>query len=251
MRINRYLSEKGGCSRREADKMIQEGRVRIAGRIAVLGDIVLEGQKVLLDGKVLGTAPKKCYLAFNKPAGITCTTDLRVKDNIISFIGYPERIFPIGRLDKDSEGLILLTNDGDIVNRVLRAENEHQKEYHVKLNKNVSDAQLQSLLDGVEIFNPEKNEQVFVHAKAVSRLGDAEASITLTQGLNRQVRRMFEAVGLKVIRLLRVRIMHIKLGKLKPGYYRELSKAEVAGLWGRRREGEAREEKGPGNESQE
>lgn len=294
MRINRYISEKGGCSRREADKLIAEGRVKIGGRIAVLGDIVMQGQKVTLDGKALGAPPKKVYLAFNKPVGITCTTDLRVKDNIISFIGYPERIFPIGRLDKDSEGLILLTNDGDVVNRVLRAENEHQKEYLVTLNKAASDEQLERLLEGVEIFNPEKNEKVVVRAKKAERaetpenrpsdgmrrsggqhgakqpakahLDDRraidkkaervaervagreagrevgrEVKIVLTQGLNRQVRRMFEAVGLKVINLKRVRIMHIKLGKLKTGYYRELSKAEVAGLWGRKNREECEE----------
>lgn len=270
MRINRYISEKGCCSRREADKLISEGRVKIAGRTAVLGDIVMQGQKVTLDGKVLGAPPEKVYLAFNKPIGITCTTDLRVRDNIISFIGYPERIFPIGRLDKDSEGLILLTNDGDVVNRVLRAENEHQKEYLVTLNRTASDEQLQKLLDGVEIFNPEKNEQVIVRAKKVERgdntaetdnkaaekkrkcgedahsrdrktnsanceaqAPDQKVKIVLTQGLNRQVRRMFEAVGLKVVNLKRIRIMHIKLGKLRTGYWRELSKAEVAGLWGR------------------
>lgn len=238
MRINRYISEKGGCSRREADKIIAEGRVKIAGKTAVLGDIVLQGQKVTLDGKTLGTAPKKVYLAFHKPAGITCTTDLRVKDNIISYIGYPERIFPIGRLDKDSEGLILLTNDGDVVNRVLRAEHEHQKEYVVRLDRPVKDEHIFALLEGVEIFNPEKNEKVIVRAKDARRSeqSETEATVVLTQGLNRQVRRMFEAVGLKVLQLKRVRIMHIKLGKLKSGYYRQLSDAEVAGLWGRNRQ---------------
>lgn len=308
MRINRYISEKGGCSRREADKLIAEGRVKIAGRTAVLGDIVMQGQKVTLDGRALGAPPKKVYLAFNKPIGITCTTDLRVKDNIISYIGYPERIFPIGRLDKDSEGLILLTNDGDVVNRVLRAEYEHQKEYLVTLNQPVSDAQLRKLVDGVEIFNPEKNEYVLVKAKKAERItsendaykakdedgrgagrrkgenddrdkvpekirdvrkdiehnareddgrevqnrtgrgktpaGGHEAKIVLTQGLNRQVRRMFEAVGLKVVNLKRIRIMHIKLGKLKTGYYRELSKAEIAGLWGRKTPAETEERNG-------
>lgn len=243
MRINRYISEKGGCSRREADKLVAEGRVKIGGRIAVLGDIVMQGQKVTVDGNALGAPPKKVYLAFNKPIGITCTTDLRVKDNIISFIGYPERIFPIGRLDKDSEGLILLTNDGDVVNRVLRAEHEHQKEYLVQLNREVTDEQLARLLDGVEIFNPEKNEQVVVKAKKAEKTGSTgkEALIVLTQGLNRQVRRMFEAVGLKVTNLKRIRIMHIKLGKLKTGFYRELSKAEVAGLWGRKNREEVEE----------
>lgn len=230
MRINKFLAEKGHCSRREADKLILEGRVRIGGKAAVLGDTVTAGQKVTLDGKSVGESPAKIYIAFNKPAGVVCTTDTRIKDNIISFIGYPERIFPIGRLDKDSEGLILLTNDGDIVNKVLRAENEHQKEYHVRLEHPVSDEQLAKLLDGVTIFNPEKNENVIVRAKSVTRISDAEAGVILTQGLNRQVRRMFEAVGSKVVKLRRVRIMHIKLGKLKPGYYRALSKAEIAGL---------------------
>ncbi len=230
MRINKYLAEKGFCSRREADRLISEGRVRIGNKIAVLGDTVTQGSKVTIDGKPVGTSPAKCYLAFNKPTGVVCTTDTRVKGNIISFIGYPERIFPIGRLDKDSEGLILLTNDGDIVNKVLRAENEHQKEYRVKLSSSVSDEQLSKLLSGVTIYNPEKDENVEVKAKTVERLGSDEASIVLTQGLNRQVRRMFEAVGAHVIRLCRVRIMHIKLGRLKSGYYRELSEAEIAGL---------------------
>ncbi len=235
MRINKYISEKFACSRRKADEYIKEGLVEIDGRKAVLGDIVMPNQEITLNGKPAGKAPKKVYIAFNKPTGITCTTDLRVKDNIISYIGYPKRIFPIGRLDKDSEGLILLTNDGDVVNRVLRAEHEHQKEYHVWLNKAVSDEQIKQLLEGVTIFNPEKNINVLVKAKDAKILDKQgrKASITLTQGLNRQVRRMFEAVGVKVVRLRRVRIMHIKLGKIKTGYYRNLSAEEVAGLWGR------------------
>lgn len=250
MRINKYISEKGFCSRREADRLISEGRVKIGRKTAVLGDVVERGQTVRVDGTPLDQAPKKIYLAFNKPAGIVCTTDTRVRNNIISFIGHPERIFPIGRLDKDSEGLILLTNDGDVVNRVLRAEHEHQKEYEVELDRRISSEQLQTLLSGVEIFNPEKGVSVLVRAKYAELIpepdaqtetskmrGDADirnsrnAKIVLTQGLNRQVRRMFEAVGFRVVRLQRVRIMHIKLGKLKSGCYRMLSEAEIAGLY--------------------
>lgn len=231
MRINRFISEKGTCSRREADRLIAEGRVRIDGRKAVLGDEVLPESKVTIDGKPLQQAPEKVYLAFNKPVGITSTTDTRVRGNIITFIGYPERIYPIGRLDKDSEGLILLTNDGDVVNKVLRAENLHQKEYRVWLAKPVDDEQMRQLMTGVTIFNPAKNEHVVVKSPDVQKRGEKEASIVLTQGLNRQVRRMFEAVGNKVVRLQRVRIMHIKLGKLKPGYYRHLTPEEVRGLF--------------------
>ncbi len=236
MRINKYISEKFACSRRKADEYIKNGLVTIDGQTAVLGDIVMPGQKVMLNGENAGKTPEKIYLAFNKPVGITCTTDLRVKDNIISYIGYPKRIFPIGRLDKDSEGLILLTNDGDIVNRVLRAEHEHQKEYYVWLNKAVDKQAIQKLLDGVTIFNPEKGEDVFVKAKKAKILGEngKKISITLTQGLNRQVRRMVAEIGAKVVRLKRVRIMHIKLGKIKTGHYRNLSLEEVAGLWGRK-----------------
>ncbi|MDO4799852.1 MAG: pseudouridine synthase [Bacillota bacterium] len=231
MRINQYLSAAGFCSRREADKLIQEGRVKINGRIARLGDEVEPTFSVLVDGKKVARTNKKHYLAFHKPPGVVCTTDESVRGNIVQYIGFPSRIFPIGRLDKDSEGLILMTSDGDVVNRVLRAEHGHQKEYEVTLKRAIRDDQIARLVEGVEIFNPVKGERVIAKAHSCERIGPKELRIVLTQGLNRQIRRMCEAVGHDVKVLRRVRIMHIKLGKLPLGHYRELSKEEVKGLF--------------------
>lgn len=231
MRINQYLSAAGHCSRRQADRLIQEGKVKINGRRAVLGQSVKETDTVMVERQRIRLPQKKYYIAFHKPAGVVSTSDPKVKNNIIDYIGFHERIFTIGRLDKDSEGLILLTSDGDVVNRVLRAEKEHQKEYHVTVDRMISDKDIKTLQAGVTIFNPVQKKHVKVAAKIIERQGDRSFRIVLTQGLNRQIRRMCEALGYQVTTLKRVRIMHVHLGKLKAGSYRHLSKEEMKGLF--------------------
>ncbi len=228
IRINKYLSEVGYCSRRVADTLIEEGKVTINGEIPEIGTKVKEGDQVEVKGqKIIKSTKKKCiYLAFNKPVGIVCTTDRRVEpDNIIDFIQYPKRIFPIGRLDKLSEGLIFLTNDGDIVNKILRARNNHEKEYIVKVNRPIKSDFIQSMSNGVEILG------TITKNCLVKQLGPRKFKIILTQGLNRQIRRMCEALGYRVRSLKRVRIMNIKLDVPK-GEYRELSKEELLELNG-------------------
>ena len=225
-RINKYLSEFGYCSRREADKLIQEGKVRINGKITAIGTKVKEGDQVEVDGKKIQESrkQKKIYLAFNKPLGIVCTTDRRVEpDNIIDFIKYPERIFPVGRLDKDSEGLIFLTNDGDIVNKILRARNNHEKEYIVCVNRPINKDFIQLMSNGVKILDT-LTKNCFV-----KQLGAKKFKIILTQGLNRQIRRMCESLGYRVQALKRVRIMNIKLD-IPTGKYREFTKEELLEL---------------------
>jgi len=224
MRLNKYLAETGTCSRREADEWIARGRVSVNGAVAVLGTQVNEGDEVLLDGQPLRPKPKRVYLALNKPVGIECTTDRDVPGNIVDFVGYPERIFPIGRLDKDSEGLILLTNDGDVVNVVLRAEHEHEKEYIVAVDRPLTPAFLAGLAAGVPILDTVTNPC------KVTQVGRNTFRIVLTQGLNRQIRRMCEHFDYTVRRLQRVRIMHVHLGTLPLGKWRELTAAELRGL---------------------
>lgn len=227
MRLNKYLSESGACSRREADTLIEEGRVTVNGKPAVLGTQVSEGDDVRLDGDRVGTARKKVkpvYIALNKPAGITCTTERHVPGNIVDFVDHPERVFPIGRLDKDSEGLILLTNDGDIVNEVLRAEHNHEKEYVVAVDRPFDDDFITKMSSGVRLSDA-TTKPCKVH-----RLGPKVFRIVLTQGLNRQIRRMCEAFGYTVEGLRRVRIMHIKLGELPSGRWRQLTAQEIAPL---------------------
>jgi len=222
--LNKYISSTGKCSRREADKWIEWGRVMINGKLAVKGNRVFENDTVTIDGKALKNKSKPIYLAFHKPPGITCTTDQRDKDNIIDFINYKKRIFPIGRLDKASSGLILLTNDGDIVNHILREENNHQKEYIVKVDKPISDHFLQKMRDGIPILQKRTKKA------DVKRLSKSTFSIILTQGLNRQIRRMCEYLHYKVLTLKRIRVMHIELGNLEVGKWRLLTKEEVKGL---------------------
>ncbi len=225
-RINKFLSEVGYCSRRVADRLIEEGKVTINGEVPEMGTKVVEGDQVEVEGQKIekSTKQKNVYLAFNKPVGIVCTTDRRVEpDNIIDFIKYPTRIFPIGRLDKFSEGLIFLTNDGDIVNKILRARNNHEKEYVVSLNRSINNDFLQSMSNGVEILNT-KTKNCFVR-----QLGPKKFKIILTQGLNRQIRRMCESLGYKVQSLKRIRIMNIKLD-LPTGKYREFTKEEILEL---------------------
>jgi len=224
MRLNKFLAEAGACSRREADQWIEAGRVTVNGARAVLGTQVNEGDDVRVDGQPLRSRPKRVYLALNKPIGIECTTDRDVPGNIVDFVGYPERIFPVGRLDKDSEGLILLTNDGDIVNTILRAENEHEKEYLVAVDRPLTPAFLAGLAAGVPILGTVTNPC------KVTQVGRNTFRIVLTQGLNRQIRRMCEHFDYTVRRLQRVRIMHVQLGSLPVGQWRELSAAELRGL---------------------
>jgi 23S rRNA pseudouridine2604 synthase len=224
MRLNKYLAETGSCSRREADEWIAAGRVRVNGAVAVLGTQVNAGDEVLLDGQPPRPKPKRVYLALNKPVGVECTTDRDVPGNIVDFVGYPERIFPIGRLDKDSEGLILLTNDGDIVNVVLRAEHEHEKEYIVAVDRPLTPAFLAGMASGVPILDTVTNPC------RVTQVGRNTFRIVLTQGLNRQIRRMCEHFDYTVRRLQRVRIMHVHLGTLPLGKWRELTPAELRGL---------------------
>jgi len=225
-RINKYLSEVGFCSRRVADRLIEEGKVSINGEITEIGSKVKEGDQVEVEGqKIINpTKQKNIYLAFNKPTGIVCTTDRRVEpDNIIDFIKYPKRIFPIGRLDKPSEGLIFLTNDGDIVNKILRARNNHEKEYIVSVNRPINKDFIQSMSNGVEILD------TITKNCFVKQLGQKKFKIILTQGLNRQIRRMCESLGYRVKSLKRVRIMNIKLD-VPTGKYREFTKEELIEL---------------------
>jgi 23S rRNA pseudouridine2604 synthase len=224
MRLNKYISETGLCSRREADARIEAGRVTINGAVATLGMQVGEGDVVCVDGQPLGGAQKHVYLALNKPVGVICTTERDVPGNIVDFIKYRERIFPIGRLDKDSEGLLLLTNNGDIVNEILRSENEHEKEYLVTVDRPVTELFLSGMASGVRILG------TVTKPCRVEQLGPATFRIILTQGLNRQIRRMCSFFGYKVRRLQRVRISNLRLGELKPGQWRELAPGEVRGL---------------------
>ena len=225
-RINKYLSEVGYCSRRKADRLILEGKVTINGKITEIGAKVEENDQVEIKGERIEktTRQKNIYLAFNKPVGIVCTTDREVEpNNVIDFIKYPKRIFPIGRLDKLSEGLIFLTNDGDIVNKILRARNNHEKEYIVKVNRPINSDFIQSMSNGVEILG------TITRNCFVKQLGPRSFKIILTQGLNRQIRRMCEFLGYKVQSLKRVRIMNIKLD-LPVGEYREFTKEELLKL---------------------
>lgn len=225
-RINKYLTQIGYCSRRQADKLIQEGRVHLNDKVATAGDAYETGDELTVDFEnvVPKTSLKPVYLAFNKPKRIVCTTDTKAeKDNIIDFINYPQRIFPIGRLDKLSEGLILLTNDGDIVNKILRAENAHEKEYEVVVNKEITPSFVKRMAGGLPILGT-KTKKCTVIAT-----GSDSFKIILTQGLNRQIRRMCEFLGYKVVALKRTRIMHISLD-LPVGHYRELSDDELQQL---------------------
>jgi 23S rRNA pseudouridine2604 synthase len=224
MRLNKYISETGVCSRREADAWIEAGRVTINGAPATLGTKVGENDRVCVDGREVGRARQHVYIALNKPVGITCTTERHIAGNIVDFVKHRERIFPIGRLDKDSEGLILLTNNGDIVNEILRVENEHEKEYLVTVDRPVTPIFLNGMASGVRILG------TVTKPCRVTRVAPATFKIVLTQGLNRQIRRMCSFFGYKVVRLQRTRIINITLEGLKVGQWRELSTAEARGL---------------------
>ncbi len=224
MRLNKFISGTGVCSRREADAWIEAGRVTVNGAPAGLGTQVAAGDRVCVDGKDVGAHRQHVYIALNKPPGITCTTERHVRGNIVDFVGHPERIFPIGRLDKDSEGLILLTNHGDIVNEILRSENEHEKEYVVVVDRPLTGAFLQGMSAGVPILD------TVTKPCRVWRIGRNTFGIVLTQGLNRQIRRMCEHFGYRVRQLTRVRIINVKLDGLPRGKWRELTRQEREGL---------------------
>jgi 23S rRNA pseudouridine2604 synthase len=220
-RINKYISETGFCSRREADKYIEQGRVTINGVIPEMGTKVNPEDEVKIDGKLLKSKDAPIYIAFNKPVGITCTTDLADKDNIIDYIHHSKRIFPIGRLDKPSEGLIFLTNDGDIVNKILRAGNNHQKEYIVTVDKPITAEFIKKMANGVQILETVTQKCV------VEQLDSKRFKIILTQGLNRQIRRMCDVLEYKVLKLKRIRIMNINIDGIAVGKWRNLTEEEI------------------------
>ena len=221
-RLNKFISETGFCSRREADKYIEEGRVTVNGSLPEMGVKVSEADDVLIDGKPLKAKPKLVYIAYNKPVGITCTTERKIQSNIVKAVNYPERIFPIGRLDRPSEGLIFLTNEGDIVNKILRAGNNHEKEYVVTVDKPLNRQFVNKMANGIPIL-----DTVTKKCK-VKQTGSQQFTIVLTQGLNRQIRRMCEYLGYEVVTLKRTRIMNVTLKGLKVGQWRHLTEQEMA-----------------------
>ena len=219
--MNKAISETGYCSRREADRLTELGKVEVNGKIADLGLKVSKTDVIFIDGKQISNNIKPIYLAFNKPVGITSTTDTSIKSNIIDFINYPERIFPVGRLDKPSEGLIFMTNDGDIVNKILRSKNNHEKEYVVSVNKKITPDFIIRMGGGIPVLD------TITKICPVIKIDDFTFNIVLTQGLNRQIRRMCDFLGYEVKTLKRIRIMNIKLGNLKPGKYRHFTSEEL------------------------
>ncbi|MDD3240660.1 MAG: pseudouridine synthase [Lachnospira sp.] len=226
-RINKYLSAAGVCSRREADRMVEEGRITINGNIAVMGMKISDGDEVCVDGRPVQEEEKKVLLAFNKPVGIVCTTtDKQGDNNIVDFIGYSRRIYPIGRLDKDSEGLILMTNNGEIMDQILRSVNGHEKEYIVTVNKTVNSEFIRKMSGGIYLEELDRT----TNKCKVEKISEKTFRIILTQGLNRQIRRMCAACGYQVTKLKRVRIMNIELGDLKTGEYRDVTMQEYQRL---------------------
>ncbi len=223
-RLNKYLSEAGICSRREADRLIESGRVTVDGKVATTGMKVTEDNLVCVGKKPVKPRNEMVLLAVNKPVGVVCTEEKREKHNIIDFLKYPTRITYIGRLDKDSEGLLLMTNNGDIINKMMRAGNAHEKEYKVTVNKPITEEFLKKMADGVPILD------TVTRKCQVERIGKYKFRIVLTQGLNRQIRRMCEYFGYQVTKLERIRVMNITLGDLRPGQYRKVSEEEIAEL---------------------
>lgn len=224
LRLNKFLSERGLCSRREADALIAAGRVSVNGVVATLGTQASATDDVRVDGRPAGEPTRHVYIALHKPVGVECTTDTRVPHNVVEFVAHRERVFPIGRLDKDSEGLILLTNDGDIVNLLLRAEHEHEKEYVVTVDRPLTDDFLRGMASGVRILGRMTNPC------RVESVGRNTFRIVLTQGLNRQIRRMCEAFGYNVRKLVRVRFVNVRLDGIESGRWRNLTPAELRGL---------------------
>ncbi|RJE85537.1 23S rRNA pseudouridine(2604) synthase RluF [Paenibacillus sp. 1011MAR3C5] len=226
MRINKFISETGYCSRREADKLVESGKVTINGVRAELGSQAEQGDDVRVNGKRIGAHKRHVYIALNKPVGITSTTERHIRGNIVDFVGHAERIFPIGRLDKDSEGLILLTNDGDVVNPILRSEGKHEKEYIVTVDKPITEAFVRGMSQGVKILG-----SMTLPCK-VTRVAERTFRIILTEGRNRQIRRMCETLGFHVRRLKRIRVMNIRLDELPVGKWRDLTEGERRELFG-------------------
>ncbi len=226
-RLNKYIADSGYCSRREADRLIAEGRVLLDGRAGALGDRVQPGMAVTVDGKPLTGESERVYILLNKPRGVVCTADPREPMNVVDYLGLRQRVFPVGRLDKDSEGLLLLTSDGEIVNRILRAAGGHEKEYEVQIDRPVTPEFVRRMSGGVPIL-----DTVTLPCR-VRRTGERSFNIILVQGLNRQIRRMCEALGANVTHLRRIRIMNLRLGKLQPGQWRALTEAELSGLFQR------------------
>ena len=225
MRLNKYLSDAGVCSRREADRLTEAGEITVNGKRAETGMQVESGDVVVVKGKTVVPEEKKVYLAFNKPRGIVCTAEKREKNNVIDYLSYPVRIYPVGRLDKDSEGLLLMTNDGAIVNGIMRARNRHEKEYQVEVNKEITPEFLKEMASGVPILD------TVTRSCRIQKTGERSFTIILTQGLNRQIRRMCEALGYKVTKLVRIRIMNVELGSLKSGAVRKIEGQELKKLY--------------------
>ena len=226
IRLNKFIADSGVCSRRAADRLVEEGRVTLNGRRAVVGDRVSEGDSVLVDGKPVSRVEEDIIIAFNKPRGITCTSDPGDGTNVIDYIGYPKRIYTIGRLDKDSEGLLLLTNNGELANRLMRARYDHEKEYVVTVDREVTPEFIRGMASGVPILDGKVTRRCLVE-----RTGDRQFRIVLQQGLNRQIRRMCEHFGYEVRRLVRVRIVNVMLGDLPTGKYRDLTPEEREALF--------------------
>jgi len=225
IRINKFLSDSGVCSRREADRLIEDRRVTVDGSVATIGMSISKDQEVCVDGRRIGNAPRTVLIAVNKPKGIVCTTKDTEKNNIVNFVNYRERIYPIGRLDKDSEGLILMTNDGSIVNKMMRSRYGHEKEYVVTVHKTITKTFIEKMRSGVPIMGTVTREC------SVERMGNKKFKIILTQGMNRQIRRMCEHLGYEVISLKRIRILNIELGDLNEGEYRNVTKEEMKVLF--------------------
>lgn len=223
-RLNKAISETGYCSRRGADKLIEEGKVKVNGKVPELGTKVTTNDVISVNGTIITKEVENVYLAFNKPIGITCTTELHIKNNIIDYLNYPERIFPIGRLDKPSEGLIFLTNDGDIVNKILRSKNSHEKEYIVTVNRPITNDFIEKMSNGIPILDTVTDKC------KVTKIDNTTFNIVLTQGLNRQIRRMCDYLGYEVKTLKRIRIMNISLTNLKVGEYRSFTEKELQEL---------------------
>ncbi|HPJ76095.1 MAG TPA: pseudouridine synthase [Clostridia bacterium] len=230
MRINNYISSTGICSRRQADELVSQGKVRINGKKAEIGQLVNPGDKVEVNGEYIKPAKDFVYIVLNKPVGVTCTTERHIKGNIIDYINHPDRIFPIGRLDKDSEGLILLTSDGSIVNEILMDKNKYEKEYIVTVDKEITSAFIEGMSKGVRIFNPVKNNYTRTNRCKIFKIDSRTFKIVLTQGLNRQIRRMCSHFGYEVIKLKRIRIMDISLKNLPVGRWRTLTNEEIKSL---------------------
>lgn len=224
IRLNKYLSNAGVCSRREADHYVESGRVKIDGQVAQMGEKVYTGQKITIDGKPIKEEDAMILIAFNKPRGVVCTTSKKDPDNIIDYLSYGKRIYPIGRLDKDSEGLILLTNKGELVDKILRGSNCHEKEYVVRVNKTISSSFLKEMKKGVPIL------ETVTRPCEITQMGEYTFRIILTQGLNRQIRRMCEYLDYRVVSLKRVRVMNINLGKLNTGGHRNVTPKELEEL---------------------